>query len=50
MGRREAAASNLARAAKLVDSPQIRLNLAKVPKPAPRDKAKKPAARKKEKP
>ncbi len=50
MDERQAAASNLARAAKLVDSPQIRLNLAKVPKAAPRDKAKKPAARKKEKP
>src|SRR3989442_209056 len=44
------AASNLARAAKRVDSPRIRLNLAKVPKAPPRPRAKKPAARKKSNP
>lgn len=44
------AASNLARAAKHVDSPRIRLNLAKIPKAPPRPRAKKPAARKKQNP
>src|SRR5207245_11762031 len=47
----ELAASNLARAAKGVDSARVRLRLAKVvPKTAPRPRAKKPAARKKPKP
>jgi tetratricopeptide (TPR) repeat protein len=44
------AASNLAQAAKHVDSPRIRLNLEKVPKAPPRPKAKKPTARKKPSP
>jgi len=46
----ELAASNLARAAQEVDSPRIRLNLAKVSKPAPRPRTRKPAPRKKPKP
>src|SRR2546430_2300072 len=51
LGQPELAAANLARAAKGVDSARIRLNLAKVaPNPAPRPRAKKPAARKKPKP
>ena len=41
------AASNLARAAKHLDSARIRANLEKVPKAPPRPRAKKPAARKK---
>ena len=51
LGQTELAASNLDRAAKEVDSPRIRLNLAQVvPKTAPRPRARKPAARKKQKP
>src|SRR5213594_610707 len=51
LGQPELAAANLARAAKGVDSARIRLKLAKVaPNPAPRPRAKKPAARKKPKP
>src|SRR5256712_2782551 len=50
LGQTELAASNLDRAAE-VDSPRIRLNLAQVvPKTAPRPRARKPAARKKQKP
>jgi tetratricopeptide (TPR) repeat protein len=44
------AASNLAQAAKQVDSPRIRLNLEIVPKAPPRPRAKKPAPRKKPNP
>jgi len=50
MGQPELAASNLALAAQVLGSPRIRLNLAKVPKTAPRPRAKKPASRKKQKP
>ena len=49
-GQTKLAASNLARAAKQLDSPRIRLNLAQVPKAAPRPPARKPGARKKQKP
>src|SRR2546426_163385 len=50
LGQTELAASNLVQAAKEVDSPRIRLNLANVPKTAPRPRARKPAARKRQKP
>ncbi len=50
LGQSDLAASSLARAAKEVDSPRIRLNLAKVPKTAPRPRARRPAPRKKQKP
>src|SRR2546428_772262 len=50
LGQTGLAASNLVQAAKEVDSPRIRLNLANVPKTAPRPRVRKPAARKKQKP
>ena len=50
LGQTGLAASNLVQAAKEVDSPRIRLNLANVPKTAPRPRARKPAARKRQKP
>ncbi len=49
VGQPKLAASNLARAAKQIESPRIRLNLANVPKTAARPRARKPATRKKQK-
>jgi len=46
LGQPKEAASNFERATKQIDSPRIRLNVAKVAGTAPRARAKKPAARK----